>query len=65
MGGYHDWLQSDAQPGPADTLLLMQFATDYPMYWLWGDCGVAYCFIRPDDLEAKAWDCAEFCLECH
>ena len=65
MGGYHDGLQSDAQPGPADTLLLMQFATDYPMHWLWGDCGAVYCFIRPDDLEAKAWDRAEFHLECH
>lgn len=65
MGGYHDGLQSDAQPGPADKLLLMQFATDYPMHWLWGDCGAVYCFIRPGDLEARAWGRAEFHLECH
>lgn len=65
LGGYHDGLQSDAQPGPVDMLLLMQFATDYPMHWLWGDCGVVYCFIRPSDLEERAWDRAEFHLECH
>ena len=65
MGGYHDGLQSDAQPGPVDKLLLMQFATDYPMHWLWGDCGAVYCFISPSDLEQRAWDHAEFHLECH
>ena len=65
MGGYHDGLQSDAQPGPPEMLLLMQFATDYPMQWLWGDCGAVYCFIRPGDLEDRAWDRAEFHLECH
>lgn len=65
MGGYHDGLQSDAQPGPAEMLLLMQFATDDPMQWLWGDCGAVYCFIRPGDLEDRTWDRAEFHLECH
>jgi hypothetical protein len=65
MGGYHDGLQSDAQPGPVDKLLLMQFATDYPMHWFWGDCGAVYCFISPGDLKQHAWDRAEFHLECH
>jgi uncharacterized protein YwqG len=65
MGGYHDGLQSDAQEGPPDQLLLLQFATDYPMQWHWGDNGAVYCFMKPDDLQAKAWDKAEFYLECH
>jgi uncharacterized protein YwqG len=38
---------------------------DYPMHWLWGDCGAVYCFIRPSDLDERAWDRAEFDLECH
>jgi uncharacterized protein YwqG len=65
MGGYHDGLQSDAQEGPPDQLLLLQFATDYPMQWHWGDNGAVYCFIKSADLQVKAWDNAEFYLECH
>lgn len=65
MGGYHDGLQTDAQPGPTEQLLLLQFATDYGMHWLWGDCGAVYCYISRENLEAGAWDRAEFHLECH
>lgn len=65
MGGYHDGLQSDAQPGPVDQLLVMQFAADEGMQWSWGDNGAVYCFMKPSDLEAGAWDRADFQLECH
>lgn len=65
MGGYHDGLQSDAQPGATDRLLLMQFAVDDALHWVWGDCGAVYCFIAPQHLEDRAWDQAEFHLECH
>jgi uncharacterized protein YwqG len=65
MGGYHDGLQSDAEPGPTDRLLLMQFAVDDELHWTWGDNGAVYCFIAPDDLAAGRFDSARFHLECH
>lgn len=65
MGGYHDGLQSDAEPGLTDRLLLLQFAVDDAVDWVWGDNGAVYCFISPENLQSRAWDKAEFWLECH
>lgn len=65
MGGYHDGVQSDAEPGPQSRLLLLQLATDDAMFFCWGDAGAIYCFIDPDALERGDFDRAELQLECH
>ncbi len=65
MGGYHDGLQSEAQIGPSKSLLLLQIASDPAMNWVWGDAGVYYFWIRPDDLAAGDFSKATAILECH
>lgn len=65
MGGYHDGLQSEAQIGPTNTLLLLQVASDPAMNWVWGDAGVYYFWIRPDDLATGDFSKATAILECH
>jgi hypothetical protein len=37
-------------------LLLMQFDTDEPMHWMWGDMGVLQYWITRDDLKARRFD---------
>ena len=65
MGGYHDGLQSEARIGPSKTLLLMQIASDPAMNWVWGDVGVYYFWIAPDDLAAGDFSKVKADLECH
>jgi uncharacterized protein YwqG len=65
MGGYHDGVQSDPEPGPAKALLLFQIASDPAMNWCWGDVGAYYVFIAPDDLERGDYGRASISLECH
>ena len=65
MGGYHDGVQSDPEPGPAKELLLFQIASDPAMNWCWGDVGAYYVFIAPDDFEAADLGRANMSLECH
>ena len=65
MGGYHDCVQSDAEPGPQQRLLLLQVATDDAMFFCWGDAGAIYAFIEPAALDRGEVDRAELRLECH
>jgi hypothetical protein len=65
MGGYHDGVQSDAQPGPVSELLLFQIATDNGMHWCWGDCGAYYVFLAPEALKARDFSKATMVLECY
>jgi uncharacterized protein YwqG len=65
IGGYHDGVQSDAEPGPVRQLLLFQIASDRAMNWCWGDLGVYYIFIAPEDLERGDFSRASITLECH
>ena len=63
MGGYHDGLQSDPEPGPQSELLLFQLASDEAMHWNWGDGGAYFVTISPRDLAAGRFDRAEIRLE--
>ena len=65
MGGYHDGVQSDAEPGPQQRLLLLQVATDDAMFFCWGDAGAIYAFIDPAALDRGDVDRAELQLECY
>jgi hypothetical protein len=65
IGGYHDGLQSDAQPGPQTSLLLIQVATDDAMFFCWGDAGAVYAFIDPAALDRGELGQGELYLECH
>jgi uncharacterized protein YwqG len=37
-------------------LMFMQFDTDEPMRWMWGDMGVLQYWITRDDLKARRFD---------
>lgn len=65
MGGYHDGVQSEAQPGPVRELLLFQIVTDDAMHWCWGDAGAYYVFLDPDALKKLDFSRAQMTLECH
>jgi Domain of unknown function (DUF1963) len=65
IGGYHDGVQSDAQPGPVRELLMFQIATDDAMHWCWGDAGAYYVFMDPDALKKQDFSRAQMFIECH
>ncbi|MBR1209741.1 DUF1963 domain-containing protein [Bradyrhizobium sp. JYMT SZCCT0180] len=65
MGGYRNGVQSDAQIGPTNELLLFQIASDDAMHWSWGDSGAYYFFLKPDELKALNFSSAQILLECH
>ncbi len=66
MGGYHDGLQSEPIEDPTfRDLLLLQIASDDAMDWCWGDGGVYFFWIRPENLEACDFTGVEVWLECH
>ncbi|WP_436844827.1 YwqG family protein [Streptomyces roseoverticillatus] len=45
-------------------VLLAQFDTDDDADMMWGDCGVLYWLIRPEDLAARRFDRAMFTWQC-
>ena len=63
IGGFHDGIQSEPEPGPQEQLLMLQLASDDAMQWAWGDGGAYYAFLSPRDLAAGRFDKAEISLE--
>lgn len=63
MGGYHDGIQSDAEPGQQPAALLLQLACDDPLYWTWGDSGGVYFWINHRALAESRFDEAQCELE--
>ena len=63
VGGFHDGLQSDPEPGPQSELLLFQIASDEAMHWNFGDGGAYFVTIAPRDLAAGRFDRVEISLE--
>lgn len=65
LGGYPNFTQSDPRgPEESDLILLFQLDSEDALGLMWGDCGTANFFIRPDDLAARDfsrvamhWDC--------
>ena len=66
MLGYPSWIQcEDMAPGK---VLLLQLDSDqgddYSPGWMWGDVGIVYFWISPQDLAKKNFDNVELYLEC-
>lgn len=65
VGGEFDALQSNPRTGPVRSLLLLHLACDYGMNWMWGDGGIVYFHISPQDLAAGRYENVTPMLECH
>lgn len=72
LGGYAWPVQGDVEyevagagaSHPRDWVLLAQFDSDDTAHMLWGDSGILYWLIRPDDLAARRFDRAAFTWQC-
>ncbi|WP_172670724.1 DUF1963 domain-containing protein [Labrenzia sp. DG1229] len=64
VGGEIDALQSNPSAGPTDSLLLLHLASDNAMNWVWGDAGIVYFRISPQDLATGRYENAGAMLEC-
>ncbi|MGE6630546.1 YwqG family protein [Bacillus sp. NPDC077027] len=67
IGGYPGFTQEDprAYEDKEHTVLLLQIDSDDEVDLMWGDCGIANFFIKPEDLKQKNfenivynWDCS-------
>ncbi|MDM5299924.1 YwqG family protein [Bacillus pumilus] len=67
MGGYPGFTQEDPRVyvDQEHTVLLLQIDSDDEVDLMWGDCGIANFFIKPEDLKLKKfehviynWDCS-------
>lgn len=67
VGGYPGFTQEDPRTyvDQEHTVLLLQIDSDDEVDMLWGDCGIANFFIKPEDLKRKHfenvvynWDCS-------
>lgn len=65
VGGEFDALQSSPKAGPTDRLLLLHLAGDVAMNWTWGDAGIVYFRISPQDLATGSFENTEAVLECY
>lgn len=64
VGGEFDALQSNPSAGPTDSLLLLHLAGDNAMNWVWGDAGIVYFRISPQDLATGRYENTGAMLEC-
>jgi uncharacterized protein DUF1963 len=64
IGGEFDALQSNPKAGPTSRLTLLHLASDNAMNWTWGDGGIVYFKISPQNLAAGRFDEAFALLEC-
>ena len=63
MLGYPIYIQDeDMAPGK---ILLLQLDTDDDTGWMWGDMGMIYFWIAPQELDARNFDDVRLILECH
>ncbi|MET1415947.1 DUF1963 domain-containing protein [Roseibium sp. HPY-6] len=65
VGGEFDALQSSPRAGPTDRVLLLHLAGDVAMNWTWGDAGIVYFWISPQDLASGRFENTEAVLECY
>ncbi|TGB42267.1 YwqG family protein [Mycolicibacterium peregrinum] len=65
-GGGHtlNWSDPAVTVEARDWQLLAQFDTDDDAGFMWGDCGILYFMIRPQDLAAGAFDRVSFTWQC-
>ena len=62
MLGYPVYIQDeDMTPGK---ILLLQLDTDDDTGWMWGDMGMIYFWIAPQELDARNFDDVRLVLEC-
>ncbi|MEO0915119.1 MAG: DUF1963 domain-containing protein, partial [Pseudomonadota bacterium] len=61
--GGEGWDVQGAPERHAEDVMLMQFASDRTMRWLWGDVGVVQVWLSPEDLVAGRWENATFTFE--
>ncbi len=59
-----DWSDPAITVESREWQLLAQFDSDDDAGFMWGDCGVLYFMIRPQDLAAGAFDRASFTWQC-
>lgn len=59
-----DWSDPAVTTESREWQLLAQFDTDDNAGFMWGDCGVLYFMIRPQDLAAGAFDRVSFTWQC-
>lgn len=59
-----DWSDPAITVESREWQLLAQFDSDDAAGFMWGDCGVLYFMIRPQDLAAGAFDRASFTWQC-
>jgi len=72
VGGYAWPVQGDVEyeiagpdaGQPRDWIPLAQFDSDDAADMMWGDTGMLYWLIRPDDLAARRFDRAAFTWQC-
>lgn len=72
LGGYAWPVQGDVEyevastdaDHPRDWILLAQIDSDDTAHMMWGDSGILYWLIRPDDLAARRFDRAAFTWQC-
>ena len=63
MLGYPVYIQDeDMAPGK---VLLLQLDTDDDTGWMWGDMGMIYFWIAPQELDARNFDDVRLILECY
>ncbi|WP_241825639.1 YwqG family protein [Micromonospora sp. CB01531] len=64
LGGSVDWRDQALASEAGRWLLLAQFDSDSNANMMWGDVGMLYWLIRPDDLAARRFDRAMFTWQC-
>lgn len=64
LGGAVDWRDPALVAEAGRWLLLAQFDSDGDANMMWGDVGVLYWLIRPEDLAARRFDRAVFTWQC-
>ncbi|MEW2143316.1 YwqG family protein [Micromonospora vinacea] len=64
LGGSVDWRDPALTSEASRWVLLAQFDSDDNATMMWGDVGMLYWLIRPDDLAARRFDRAMFTWQC-
>ncbi|MEU2610473.1 YwqG family protein [Micromonospora sp. NPDC007271] len=64
LGGNVKWEDPALRDEAVKWVLLAQFDSDDAANMMWGDCGMLYWLIRPEDLAARRFDRATFTWQC-
>lgn len=55
----------DGEPPDAESRLFLQLDSDDDAGWMWGDCGILYFWMKPEDLTQCRFDRVQLTLECY